>query len=350
MKALHKTAARFACAAALGLSSLSAHAQNAPQPSTVERIKARGHLVCPVPTSPYLGFFEIDDKGNWKGFDIDICKSIATAILGKDPKITFNAVSWADRFPAIQSGTIDLISMFTSWTKRRDTTLNLSMSNPYLFAGVRLMVPVSLGVKSAKELDGATICAPLGSTADIQLVSYLSGLGVQYKMLTFEKMSDVTSAYQNGRCEAISAAGPGLATFRAGSLKIDAHEILPDAVTMEITSVVTRAADTELLDIVNWTLAALMEADRLGITQANVQAKRDDPNSSNEVKHLLGVTPGVGSGLNLADDWVYTLISTLGNYSDIYDRNLGAGSPYKLPPGQNALWSNGGLLWAPTFD
>jgi len=346
MKGLNKLIA--ACAVALLLPSAWTHAQM-PQ-STVERIKARGHVVCPVPTSPYLGFFELDDRGNWKGFDIDMCKAVATAILGPDPKITFNAVSWADRFPAIQSGTIDFIVMFTSWTKRRDTVLNLSMSNPYLFAGVRLMVPAALGAKSARDLEGATICAVLGSSTEVQLVNYLRSQRVQYKMLTFEKFSDVTSAYQNGRCEAISAYGTGLATFRAGALKVNEHVILPDAITMEATSIATRAADTDLLDVVNWTLAALMETDRLGITQASVQAKRDDPNSPSEVKHLLGVTPGVGAGLNLPDDWVYNIISTLGNYSDIYDRNLGANSPYQLPPEINAVWSKGGILWAPTFD
>ncbi|AXK65145.1 transporter substrate-binding domain-containing protein [Burkholderia sp. IDO3] len=321
-----------------------------PNSPTLDRIKARGNLICPVPTSPYLGFFEVGSNGSWHGLDVDICKSIATAILGPNPKVSFSAVSWADRFPALQSGSIDLIAMFTSWTRSRDAKLGLQFSNPYLFAGVRLMVPASLKIKSAKELDGATICAVAGSTGDKQLVNYLRSLNVKYKMLTFENFTDVVSAYKNHRCDALSAAGPGLAVLRAGELKTPEQTILPDIVSMEPTSVAVRQGDDAFLDVINWTFGALIEAQRLGITQENVAAKRADRNSSAEVKYLLGVTPGVGEGLGLPDAWAYNVIKQMGNYSEIYARNLGDKSPYKLPPGQNTLWSQGGLLFSPTFD
>ncbi|ALL68413.1 Glutamate Aspartate periplasmic binding protein precursor GltI [Paraburkholderia caribensis MBA4] len=335
--------------AATVLASASAQAAG-PNSPTLQRIKARGSLVCPVPTSPYLGFFEVGSNGSWHGLDIDICKSVATAILGPNPKVNFSAVSWADRFPALQSGSIDLIAMFTSWTRSRDSKLGFQFSNPYLFAGVRLMVPAALNVKSAKQLDGATICAVAGSTGDRQLVNYLRAINVKYKMLTFENFTDVVSAYKNKRCDALSAAGPGLAVLRAGELKTPEQVILPDVVSMEPISVAVRQGDDAFLDVVNWTFAALIEAQRLGITQANVDAKRSDPNSSAEVKYLLGASPGVGEGLGLSDAWAYDVIKQVGNYSEIYARNLGDKSPYKLPPGPNTLWTQGGLLYSPTFD
>jgi general L-amino acid transport system substrate-binding protein len=317
---------------------------------TIDRIKARGALVCPVPTSPYLGFFEVGTNGTWHGLDVDICKSIATAILGPNPKINFSAVSWADRFPALQSGSLDLIAMFTSWTRSRDAKLGLQFSTPYLFSGVRLMVPASLNVKTAKQLDGATICAVAGSTGDRQLVNYLRAINVKYKMLTFENFTDVVSAYKNRRCDALSAAGPGLAVLRAGELKTPEQVILPDVVSMEPISVAVRQGDDGFLDIINWTFGALVEAQRLGITQGNVDAKRADATSSAEVKYLLGVTPGVGEGLGVPDNWAFNVIKQMGNYSEIYNRNLGDKSPYKLAPGPNTLSTQGGLLYSPTFD
>lgn len=347
MKYLIRIMGALACAIAIAMLPAPAMAASSP---TLTKIKARGSLVCPVPTSPYLGFFEVGGNGGWHGFDIDICKSIAVAILGPDAKVNFSAVSWADRFPALQSGTLDLIAMFTGWTRSRDVKLGLQFSMPYFFGGVRLMVPTSLHVKSAKELNGATICAVAGSTGDRELVGYLASLKVKYKMLTFENFSDVASAYKNKRCDALSAAGPGLAALRAGELKVADHVILPDVVSMEPISVAVRQGDDAFLDVVNWTLAALIEAQRLGITKENVAALRADPSSPAAVKYLLGVTPGVGSGLGLPDTWAFNVIKAQGNYGEIYARNLGDRSPYKLPPGANTLWSKGGLLYSPNFD
>ncbi|MFM0653543.1 transporter substrate-binding domain-containing protein [Paraburkholderia sediminicola] len=346
MRKFHRVLAALACVGAVAAWSAPASAQSA----TLAKIKARGSLICPVPTSPYLGFFEVNSDGSWHGFDIDICKSIATAILGPNAKATFSAVSWADRFPALQSGSLDLIAMFTGWTRSRDAKIGLQFSQPYFFAGVRLMVPVSLKVKAVKELNGATICAAAGTTAVTDLVPYLASLKIKYKLLTFENSSDVASAYKSKRCDAMADAGAGLATMRASQLKIDEHVILPDAVSMEPISVAVRQGDDAFLDVVNWTLFALVQAQRLGITKDNVAARRADPNSSSEVKFLLGVTPGIGEGLGLPDSWAYNVIKANGNYGEIYDRNLGDKSPYKLPAGVNTLWNQGGLLYTPVFD
>lgn len=322
----------------------------AQQSATIAKIKARGSIVCPVPTSPYLGFFEVAADGTWHGFDIDMCKAIGSAILGTDAKETFSAVSWADRFPALQAGTLDTIVMFTGWTRSRDTKLGFQFSAPYFFAGVRLMTQAPK-VKTAKDLSGATICTVAGSTADKDLVKYFGARNIKYKMLTFEKFSDATSAYKNKRCDALSGAGPGLAAILASpDMQGGTHMILPDAITMEPIGAVVRQGDEGFLDVINWTFAALLEAQRLGITKDNVTAMKADTSSSAEVKFLLGVSPGVGSGMGLTDSWAYDVIRKVGNYSEIYDRNLGKASPYKLPVGYNTLWNQGGLLYSPGFD
>jgi general L-amino acid transport system substrate-binding protein len=323
---------------------------SAQQSPTIAKIKARGSLVCPVPTSPYLGFFEVAADGAWHGFDIDMCKAIASALLGAEAKTTFSAVSWADRFPALQAGTLDAVVMFTSWTRSRDSKLGLQFSAPYFFAGVRLLTQAPK-VKAAKDLSGATICAAAGSTADKELVKYFAARNIKYKMLTFEKFSDASSAYKNKRCDALSGAGPGLAVLLAsGELQGGVHTLLPDAVTMEPISAVVRQGDDAFLDVINWTFAALFEAERLGITKENVSAMKNDPNSSAEIKFLLGASPGVGNGMGLTDSWAFDVIKAVGNYREVYDRNLGQASPYKLPVGLNTLWNQGGLLYAPGFD
>ena len=336
----------LATAAAVFLLAASTGAQAA-SPDT---IKARGKLICPVPTSALPGFSELDSQGQWKGFDIDLCRSLATAILGTPDKAEFTAISWANRVPALQSGTIDAVIMLTGWVRSRDVKLGMQFTNPYFFGASQLMVPATLKVSSAKQLDGATICSVAGSTTTTNVDGYLRSLSVKHEMLTFEKTSDSTAAYKAGRCEAIAQYGPSNAFFRAAQLDVPGHVILPDMIGMEPESIAVKQGDDALLDMANWTLAALVQADILGITSKNVDAIAADSTSSPDQKRLLGVLPGVGDGFGLDDRWAYRVIKLNGSYGEMFDRDLGQGSPYKMVPGQNQPWTHGGLLFSPVFD
>ena len=343
-----KKVASAALAMAIGGLGIATSAQA--QTSVLDAVKRKGKLVCPVPTAPYLGFLEVDDKGVWKGLDVEICRSVAAAIFGPGDHAEFSPVSWADRIPALQSGAIDIIVMATGWTRSRDLKLGLQFSQPYFFGGAQFMVPTDLGVKAAKDLNGATVCAAAGTTVERDAGAYLTGLGVKYTMLTFEKTSDVNSAYKNKRCEVLAGFGPGNAVLRATELDPAKHIVLPDVISMEPESIAVKQGSDDMLDIANWTIAALVQADILGITKDNVDSMAADPKASNDVKLLLGVKPGVGDGTSLGDKWAYNVIKASGNYGEIYSRNLGEKSPYKLPPGQNAPWTRGGLLFSPVFD
>ena len=337
-------------ALAVGVGAMLASSGAQAQSTAVTAIKQRGKLVCPVPTAPYLGFLEVDNKGVWKGLDVDVCRSMAAALFGPGEHAEFSPVSWADRIPALQSGAIDVIIMATGWTRSRDNKLGLQFSQPYFFGGTQLMVPTDLGVKNAQDLNGATICAAAGTTVEKDTGNYLTSLGVKYTMLTFEKTSDVNSAYKNKRCEVLAGFGPGNAVLRATELDPAKHVVLPDVISMEPESIGVKQGNDDLLDVANWTIAALVQAEILGITKENVDTMAADPKASADVKALLGVTPGVGDGLGIGDKWAYDVIKAEGNYGEIYARNLGEQSLYKLAPGQNAPWTKGGLLFSPVFD
>jgi general L-amino acid transport system substrate-binding protein len=334
----------------VAIASLAAAVPGVGAAQTVERIIEADRIVCAVPTSPYLGFLEVDDQGNWTGMDIDICRAIGIAILGPDAQIEFNALSWADRFAALQSGAVDVVAMATGWTRSRDTQLGLQFSLPYYFGGAQLMVHSNLGVSSAAELDGATICAAAGTTVERSTASYLSSLGVDYEMLTFENTSDRNAAYESERCQALAGWGPGNAVMRATSLSADAHTLLPDVISNEPISAVIAQGDQRMMDIVNWAISAMVAADTLGITSQNAAEMRDDETAVPAVRTLLGATPGFGEGLGLEDDWAFNVITNVGAYSEVFANNLGDNSPYGLPAGSNQAWTNGGILWAPVID
>lgn len=317
---------------------------------TADRISENNRIVCAVPTSPYLGFLEVDDKGEWSGMDIDICRAIGVAILGPDAQVEFNALSWADRFAALQSGAVDVVAMATGWTRSRDAQLGLQFSLPYYFGGAQLMVHSNLGVAEAAELDGATICAAAGTTVERATAAYLASLGINYEMLTFENTSDRNAAYESERCQVLAGWGPGNAVMRATSLGVDAHTLLPDVISNEPISAVIAQGDQRMMDIVNWTISAMIAADTLGITSENAAAMRDADDALPTVRTLLGASPGFGEGLGLSDDWAFNVITQVGAYSEVFANNLGDNSPYGLPAGSNQAWTDGGILWAPSID
>lgn len=343
MKTRLATAVMACAAVALGFPS-SAEAQ------TVERIEGQKKIVCAVPTAPYLGFLEVNDNGDWNGLDIDICRAVGTAILGSDPEIEFSALSWADRFAALQTGAVDIVAMATGWTRNRDAKLGLQFSAPYYFGSAQLMAHSEFGTSSAKQMDGATFCALAGTTVEKVTSAYLNELGIEYEMLTYENNSDLNAAYESKRCHVLVGWGPGNAVLRKTKMNIDEHTLLTDVLSNEPISIAIVQGDDRLLDVVNWTVSALIAADVFGVTSENIDQKRDDPASPPEVQVLLGKAPGMGDGLGLRDDWAYDVIKAVGNYSEIFHNNLGDNSPYGLPPGLNTPWTKGGLLWAPQID
>ena len=317
---------------------------------TLDAVKARGSLLCTGHNGSFLGFAEVDDKGNWKGLDIDFCRTLAIAIFGTADKLKIVPLSWAQRFPSIQSGDVDVIIKATGWTMGRDTELGLQFSRPYLLGATQIMVHKELGLKDARGLEGATICVAGGTSTERLAANYLASLKVKHEFVTYEKTEELRSAYFAKRCDAFVGWGPNLAVTRSkGSKDASRHVILPDVLAMEPELAAMRQGDDGWVDILNWLFSSLMLAELNGITAENVdQMKANPPNST--IGRLLGATPGIGKRLGLDDSWAYNVIKAMGNYAQIYDRNLGKASPYKLDRGINALYNKGGVLYPLILD
>lgn len=336
--------------AAAGLMAMgSASAAQAEGAGVLDTIKERGSLLCTGHNGSYLGFAEVDAEGAWQGFDIEMCKALATAILGSPDKAQIIPVSWAQRFPAIQSGDIDVIIKVTGWTMSRDTELGLQYSRPYFIGPFYTMARSELGVTSIKDLDGGVFCVNAGTTIERVLADYMETNGITYEPLSFEKGEELRSALYAGRCDAIAGFGPFLSATRVNAPNPDDFSIIGDVMKLEPEGIVVRQGEDDFLDVINWMVSSLLLAEENGITQANVDEIRSNPPSAT-VERLLGVTPGIGERLGLSDDWAYNVIKTSGNYGEIYDRTIGEGSRYKLPRGLNNLWNNGGVLYPLVLD
>ncbi len=316
---------------------------------TLGKIKERDSLLCTGHNGSYLGFAEVDDKGAWQGFDVEFCRALATAILGSPEKVQFVPISWAQRFPSIQSGDIDVIIKVTGWTMTRDTELGLQFSRPYFIGPFYTMAKTELGAKSISDLEGGVFCVNAGTTVERVLADYMETNGIEYESLSFEKGEELRAALYAGRCDAIAGFGPFLSSTRINAPDPDSLTIIGDVIKLEPEGIVVRQGDDALLDVVNWMVSALLLAEENGITQANVDDVRNNPPSPT-VERLLGVTPGAGTRLGLNDDWAYNVIKAVGNYGEIYDRTIGESSRYKLPRGLNNLWTNGGLLYPLVHD
>ena len=336
------------CLAAAALV-LPAQMAQAASGDTVKTIKARGSLLCTGHNGSYLGFAEVDDKGKWQGFDIEFCKALATAILGAPDKLQIIPVSWAQRFPALQSGDIDVIIKVTGWTMSRDTELGLQFSRPYFIGPTYIMTRAELGAKTSADLEGGVFCINAGTSIERIVASYMDARGISYEALNFEKAEELRAALYAGRCDALAGFGPFLAATRFNAPKADDFVILDEILALEPEAIAARQGDDNFIDVINWMVSALLMAEENGITQANVDEVRAKPPSAT-IERLLGVSPGIGTRLGLSDDWAYNVIKAMGNYSEIYERTIGQGSPYKLPRGKNHLWSNGGLLYPLVLD
>jgi len=317
---------------------------------TVKKIQDRGTMLCSGHNGSYFGFIEVNDKNEWKGLDIDLCRAVTTAILGDPNKAKIIPLSWAQRFPALQSGDVDIIIKATGWTMGRDTELGLQFSIPYFFGGTQLMAKAELGITKASELEGGTICVEAGTTNERLVADSMATLDIEHKIVSYEKNSEVSAAYQSGRCDAFAGWGPNLAVLRSNEMGDPSdHVILSNKLSNEPIAAAMRQGDESFVDTVNWTLSALLLAEEHGVTMANVEEMAANPPNPT-VARLLGKTPGIGERLDLRETWAKEVIMAVGNFSEIYERNLGSGSPYKLDRGLNNLWSHGGVLYAPILD
>lgn len=347
---MKNTLSTVCLAAGLASAAVSVQAQAADPAPTVATILDRGKLLCPSHNGSYRGFAEVDDKGVWHGLDIDICKAIAAQVLGDKDAVEFIPLSWAQRFPALQSGDVDVIVKLTEWTMSRDLELNLQYSRPYFLGGTQFAAKRDLGLTSTSELEGATICGEAGTSTVRHAANYLEGLGFEYNLVQYEKQEEAQAAFNSNRCDAFIGWGPNLAVFLTDAEGgTDANMILPELVNMGPQAIALRQGEDRMVDTVNWLLSVLLAAEYYGVSSENVDEMRADPPNP-QVARMLGVDPGLGDRLGLSNDWGYNVISQVGNYAEIYDRNLGEASPYKLPRGINNLWTNGGVLFPFTID
>lgn len=311
---------------------------------TFDAVKQRGQVVCGVSTG-IGGFSAPDSKGEWSGIDVDLCRAISSAMFGDPNKTKFVQMTTQNRFTALQSGEIDVLTRNSTITLLRDTSLGLNPAGVNYYDGQGFMVTKKLNVKSARELNGATICVQQGTTTELNLADYFRSNKMEFKPVVIEKFDEVLGAFFSGRCDAYTTDGSQLASIRATRAeKPDDYIILPELISKEPLGPLVRHGDDQWFDVVKWTLSAMIEAEEYGITSKNVdeQLKSTNPN----VQRILGVTPGMGKALGLDEKWAYNAIKQVGNYGESFERHLGKDSPVKLERGLNAQWNKGGLMYA----
>lgn len=309
---------------------------------TLKTVKDRGTLSCGV-TSGLPGFSAPDDKGTWTGLDVDLCRGIAAAVLNDPTKIKFVPLSAKDRFTALQSGEIDVLSRNTTWTLSRDTQLGLNFAGVNYYDGQGFLIKKSLDVASALKLDGASVCVQTGTTTEQNLADYFKSNNIKYEVIAFATADETIKAYEAGRCDVFTSDVSQLYAQRLKLPKPDDHVVLPEVISKEPLGPVVRHGDDQWLDIVKWTHFAMLNAEELGITQKNVDQmlKSDSP----EIKRLLGTDGNLGEQLGLTKDWVVRIVKAVGNYGESYERNVGAGSKLGIARGLNKLWTQGGLQY-----
>ena len=310
---------------------------------TLEDVVAKGHVQCGV-SQGLPGFSNPDEAGNWTGIDVDMCRAVAAAVLGDAGAVKFTPLSAKERFTALQSGEVDILSRNTTWTLVRDTALGLNFAGVNYYDGQGFMVRKDLGVKSAKELGGAAVCTNTGTTTELNVSDYFRTLGMEMKLVAFEKADEVVSAYDAGRCDVYTTDRSGLAAQRGKLAEPEAHMVLPEVISKEPLGPVVRHGDDQWFDIVKWTLYAMLETEEAGINSANVDDLKANSNNPT-VKRLLNVEGDLGKNLGLSGDWAYNIVKQVGNYGESYERHVGPNTPLKLERGVNNLWTMGGLMY-----
>jgi len=341
---------KFLCASiALGLIATSATAQGTSRGTTLQNVKKRGVLNCPGHNVSYLGFAEVDDRGEWKGLDIELCRAMATAIFNDPTRVNIIPMSWVQRWPALQGGEVDIMIKLSAATLQRDSDLGFQFTMPYYLGTTKALAHAALGITSIKEADGGTLCVPAGTAQEKYAANYIETLGITVQTIAMENTEELEQVYFQGRCDFYVHFEPSLATAIAQAENPNNHVYLNDILEVSPEVMIVRENDDSWLDIANWLITILIKAEQEGITAANVAQIRANPPGP-DIAKMLGVTPGMGSPLGLQDDWAYQVIAHHGNYGEIFERNLGSQSPYKIPRGLNALWKDGGVLYPFVID
>jgi len=321
---------------------LGAMAQTALAQSTLDAVRARGVLQCGVNTG-LAGFSLADSKGVWRGIDVDVCRAVAAAVFGDASRVRYTPLTAQQRFAALQSGEVDVLSRNTTWTITRDTSLGLNFVGVNYYDGQGFMVPKKLNVKSAKQLNGATICVQPGTTTELTLADYFRANHMTFKPLVIEKLEEVMSAYLSGRCDVFTTDHSGLIALRASRVPHPAeHVILPEIISKEPLGPAVRHGDDRWFDVVKWSLFAMIDAEEMGLSSKNIDAQLRSANPA--VQRFVGTSGDIGKMLSLDNRWAYNIVKQVGNYGESFDANL---TPLGFERGLNRLWTQGGLMYVP---
>jgi general L-amino acid transport system substrate-binding protein len=314
-----------------------------PAPASIlDDVKARGALNCGS-NGQLPGFGMPDTQGVWTGLDVDFCRAIAAAIFNDAAKVKFVALSAKDRFTALQSGDVDVLARNTTWTLSRDTQLGLNATGVNYYDGQGFLIRKTLKVNSALELNDAAVCVQQGTTTELNLTDYFRANKMRLKTVTFATLDEALKAYDTGRCDAFTADASALYSVRLKLTQPDDQVVLPEIISKEPLGPFVRQGDDQWFDIVRWVLFAMLNAEELNVTKANVDDQVKSPNP--ETKRLLGSEGNFGEQLGLTKDWAYRIVKLVGNYGEVFERNLGQGSPLKITRGLNALWTKGGIQY-----
>ncbi|MGB8433162.1 MAG: amino acid ABC transporter substrate-binding protein [Burkholderiales bacterium] len=321
---------------------LAAAHQPAVAQSTFDAVKAKGYVQCGVNVG-LAGFSQPDSKGQWKGIDVDLCRAVAAAVFGDATKVRYTPLTAQQRFTALQSGEVDILSRNTTWTATRDSSLGLNFTGVIYYDGQGFMVPRKLNVKSAKQLNGATVCVQPGTTTELNLADYFRANKMSFKPVVIEKLEEVLNAYFAGRCDVYTTDISGLVAVRASRAPNPAdHVILSEVISKEPLGPAVRHGDDKWFDVVKWTLFAMIEAEELGLSSKNIAQSLSSANPS--IQRFVGASGDVGKMLGLDNRWAFNVVQQVGNYGEVFDANL---KPLGFDRGINNLWTNGGLMYAP---
>ena len=312
--------------------------------ATFDAVKKRGFVQCGVNTG-LAGFSVADEKGVWKGIDVDVCRAVAAAVFGDASKVKFTPLTAKERFTALQSGEVDVLSRNTTWTVVRDGSLGISFTGVTYYDGQGFLVKKKLNVKSALKLNGATVCVGSGTTTELNLQDYFTSHKMKFKPVVYDTSDETVKGFEAGRCDVLTSDQSQLYALKIKLAKPDDAVVLPEVISKEPLGPAVRQGDVEWFNIVRWSLFAMVDAEDLGITSKNI----DEMKKSSvvpDVKRLVG-TEAVKHGLGIPDDWAYQVVKPVGNYGEIFEANVGAGSPLKIARGLNALWNKGGIQYAP---
>jgi len=314
----------------------------AQQQSTLDTVRSKGFVQCGVNTG-LAGFSQPDSKGVWKGIDVDVCRGVAAAVFGDSSKVRYTPLTAQQRFTALQSGEVDILARNTTWTITRDTSLGLNFVGVNYYDGQGFMVHRKLNVKSAKQLNGATVCVQPGTTTELNLSDYFRANKMNFKPVVIEKMEEVLNAYFAGRCDVYTTDHSGLISTRASRApKPEDHIILPEIISKEPLGPAVRHGDDRWFDVVKWTMFAMLEAEEMGISSKNIDGQAGSQNPT--VQRFVGASGDIGKMLGIDNKWSFNIIKQVGNYGESFDANL---KPLGFERGLNRLWNQGGLMYAP---